>query len=74
MNLNFDNLSNFILPKLLFIASNFIDDLGCLLLSHFGIHLAWLQFLSSILISCKIIYLIINLVASFYQNRKLCKA
>jgi len=40
MNLNLDKLNNFILPKLLFVVSNFIDDLGCLSLSHLGIHLA----------------------------------
>ena len=74
MNSNLDNLSKFILSKLLFVVSNFIDDLGCLLLSHLGIHLAWLQLISSVLISCKIICLIINLAASFYQNRNLRKA
>lgn len=74
MNSNLDNLSKFILSKLLFVVSNFIDDLGCLLLSYFGIHLAWLQLISSILISCKAIYLIINLVASLCRNHKLCKA
>jgi hypothetical protein len=74
MNPNLDKLSKFILSKVLFVVSNFIDDLGCLLLSHLGIHLAWLQLISSVLISCKIIYLTISLVASFYQNRKLRKA
>lgn len=74
MNPNLDNLSKFILSKLLFVLSNFIDDLGCLLLSHLGIHLSWLQLMSSILISCKIIYLIINLIASLDRNRKLRKA
>ena len=71
MNLNLDKLSNFILPKLLFIVSNFIDDLCCLLLSHLGIHLSWLQFVSFILISCKLMYLMINLFIGFYQKSKL---
>lgn len=58
MNLNLDNLGSFVLAKLLFIGSNFIDDLCCLLLFHLGIHLPWLQLLSSILIVSKIIYAI----------------
>jgi hypothetical protein len=74
MKLNLDPLSNFILPKLLLVFSNFIDDLCCLLLAHVGVHLSWLQFLSSILISCKITYLMINLLASFYQKSKIQKA
>lgn len=69
MNLNLDPLCNFVLPKLSFIVANFIDDLCCLLLSHLGIHLAWLQFLSSILISCKITYLMINLLTSFLSKK-----
>ncbi len=58
MNINPGNLGGFITSKLLFVASNFIDDLCCLLLSHLGIHLPWLQILSSILIVSKIIYAI----------------
>lgn len=73
MNLNLDNFSSLILPKLLFIVSNFIDDLGCLLLSHLGIHLPWLQFLSSLLIGCKLIYFMLNLLIAFYQKSKVQK-
>lgn len=73
MNLNLDNFSSLILPKLLFIVSNFIDDLGCLLLSHLGIHLSWLQFLSSLLIGCKLIYFMLNLLIAFYQKSNVQK-
>ena len=58
MNINLDNLGSFVLSKLLFVASNFIDDLCCLLLSHLGIHLPWLNLLSSVLIVSKTIYAI----------------
>lgn len=61
MNLNLVNLGSFVLSKLLFIASNFIDDLCCLMLSHLGINLPWLQILSSIFIAGKIIYAVAKL-------------
>ncbi|MBE9044691.1 hypothetical protein IQ255_09775 [Pleurocapsales cyanobacterium LEGE 10410] len=69
MNLNLDNLGSFVLSKLLFVAANFIDDLCCLLLSHLGIHLPWLQILSFILISSKIIYAIYKLSISWYRRK-----
>lgn len=69
MNINIDNLGNFILSKLLFIASNFIDDLCCLMLSHLGVHLPWLQILSFILIAGKIIYAIAKLSSSWYRQK-----
>ena len=73
MNINLDNLGNFILSKLLFIASNFIDDLCCLMLSRLGIHLPWVQFLSWILIVSKVIYAIALLSINWY-GRKLQNA
>ena len=69
MNINLDNLGSFILSKLLFIASNFIDDLCCLMLSRLGIHLPWLQFLSSLLIVSKVIYAIAKLSISWYRHK-----
>ena len=69
MNINLDNLSSFILSKLLFIAANFIDDLCCLLLSHLGIHLAWVQLLSSVLIVSKIIYAISKLLIHWHHRK-----
>ena len=69
MNFNLDNLGGFLLSKLLFIASNFIDDLCFLLLSHFGIHLPWLQLLSSILIASKVIYVIALLSIGWYRRK-----
>lgn len=69
MNLNLDNLGSFVLSKLLFIASNFIDDLCCLLLSHLGIHLPWLQLLSSVLIVGKIIYAISKILIHWHRRK-----
>lgn len=69
MNINLDNLGSFVLSKLLFVASNFIDDLCCLMLSHLGIHLSWLQLLSSILIASKITYAIAKLLRSWYRQQ-----
>jgi hypothetical protein len=42
--------------------------------SHIGIHLSWLQLISSLLISCKIIYVIAKLSIDYYQKSKLQKA
>ncbi len=74
MNIDLDNFSNFIIPKLLFVFSHFIDDLCCLLLSHIGIHIAWLQSISSLLIGCKIIYLVANLIISHCKRSKIQKS
>lgn len=69
MNINLDNLGSFILSKLLFIASNLIDDLCCLMLSHLGIHLPWLELLSSILIAGKVIYAVAKLSSGRYRQK-----
>jgi hypothetical protein len=69
MNINLDNFGSFILSKSLFIASNFIDDLCCLILSHLGIHLPWLQLLSSILIAGKVIYAVAKLSGGRYRQK-----
>ena len=69
MNFELDKLSGFILSKFLFIISNFIDDLFCLMLSHLGIHLPWLQLLSSILIAGKVIYATAKLSSGWYRHK-----
>ena len=74
MNINLDSFSDFLIPKLLFIVSNFIDDLCCLLLSHLGIHLSWLSLVSSLLISCKILYFAVNWIINNDKTSKLQKA
>ena len=74
MNFNLDNLGSYILSKILFIASNFIDDLCCLLLSHLGINLPWLQLLSSILIASKIVYAIARFSFAYHRQQQLQNA
>lgn len=70
MNFNLDDVISLLLPKLLFLASNFLDDLFCLFLSHIGIHWAWLQLLSSLIIASKVIYfLVVFLVKKFSSDR-----
>lgn len=64
------------LSKLHFFATNFIDDLCCLLLSYLGIHLPYLyakryplgQLISSILIVGKIIYAIAKFIIDYDQK------
>ena len=70
MNIELDSFISFSLPKLLFLASNFADDLLCFFLAHVGVHLSWLQLLSSLLIASKVIYLItIFLVKKFPEHQ-----
>ncbi|MGV2830705.1 hypothetical protein [Myxosarcina sp. GI1(2024)] len=61
MNSNLENLLANLLPNLLGFSLNFVDDLLCLLLSHLGIHLTWLQFCSYGVIAGKLIYWLLQL-------------
>ena len=60
MNSNLDNLLTALLTKFLGFSCNFLDDLLCLLLSHLGIHLTWLQFCSYGFIAGKVIYWLVK--------------
>ncbi len=60
MNRNLDNLLTALLPKFLEFSCNFVDDFLCLLLSHLGIHLTWLQFFSYGFIAGKLIYWLVK--------------
>ncbi|MDJ0688909.1 MAG: hypothetical protein QNJ41_10395 [Xenococcaceae cyanobacterium MO_188.B32] len=70
MNIDLNGFISLVLPKLLFLASNFLDDLFCFFLSHLGVHLSWLQLLSSLLIASKVIYFtFVFLVKKFPSDR-----
>ncbi len=60
MNRNLDNLLTALLHKFLGFSCNFVDDFLCLLLSHLGIHLTWLQFFSYGFIAGKLIYWLVK--------------
>ena len=60
MNSNLNHLLTALLPKFLAFCCNFVDDLLCLLLSHVGIHLTWLQFCSYGFIAGKLIYWLVK--------------
>ena len=64
MNSNSDKLLTALLPKFLGFSCNFVDDLLCLLLSHLGIHLTWLQFCSYGFIAGKLIYWLVKYAIS----------
>lgn len=61
MNTNLPNFLTSLLSRSLEFSLNFIDDILCLLLSHLGIHLAWLQLCGYGLIAGKLIYWLVKL-------------
>lgn len=61
MNNSLENIFTVLVPNLLGFGLNFVDDLLCLLLSHLGIHLTWLQFCSYGVIAGKLIYWLVQL-------------
>ncbi len=55
-----NNNLHVLLPRFLAFSFNFVDDFLCLLLSHVGIHLTWLQFCSYGFITGKLICWLVN--------------
>ena len=68
MNSNSDNLLTTLLPKFLGLSCNFVDDLLCLLLSHVGIHLTWLQFCSYGFIAGKLVYWLVKYIVNSQKS------
>lgn len=68
MNFNLDSrIIDIVVPELFNFSLNFIDDLCLIVLSHLGIHLPWLQWVSYIWIVGKIISWVVNLSYGTYK-------
>ena len=61
MNNNLVSLLPELLPKIFGFSLNFVDDLLCLFLSHWGIHWTWLQCCGYALLAGKFIYWLVKL-------------
>ncbi len=71
MNINLSGLFTGLFPKICGFSLNFVDDLLCLLLSHWGIHWTWLQCCGYGLIAGKLIYWLFKLYSGrFIRSAK----
>lgn len=67
MDTSFISPLQFCLKKLLPFAFSFLDDALLLLLPRFGLHLGGLQWLSTVLLLCTVLYWVIKFFYSRYR-------